>query len=322
VATEVSEREAREVAEAAREQDWKLPSFARELYLGAFRLELIHPQPRLDTAATEKGERLLERLGAFLERTVDPLEIESEARIPEQVIEGLKELGVLGMRVPEQYGGLGLSQVYYNRALMLAGSYHPSISSLLSAHQSIGLAQPLTAGEMGVVVQSMVRAKASGVMFTCDPNSGDPSVVCIEGSWGLGSAVVGGEVTPDQFIVAKPTMSISDRQVRRKESQHVPASGGGGGVAVEPIADDLAERPCLEENEIIELANIGRDLERTYDSPQDVEWSVDERFDFPDSVFVLQCRPETAASRQKREPVHEPGGKPTGWIAKTLSKGA
>jgi alkylation response protein AidB-like acyl-CoA dehydrogenase len=71
------------------------------------------------------------------------LEIERSARIPDAVIAGLKELGALGMKVPEQYGGLGLSQVYYNRALALAGSMHASLSTLLSAHQSIGVAEPL-----------------------------------------------------------------------------------------------------------------------------------------------------------------------------------
>jgi len=143
VATQVSERQAREVAEAARESEWKLPSFAKEMFMGGFRLDLIHPQPRLDAEAVEKGERFLERLRIFLERDVDPLRIEREAKIPEEVVDGLKELGALGMKVSEQYGGLGLSQVYYNRALALAGAAHSSISTLLSAHQSIGVAEPL-----------------------------------------------------------------------------------------------------------------------------------------------------------------------------------
>jgi alkylation response protein AidB-like acyl-CoA dehydrogenase len=91
----------------------------------------------------EKGEAFLARLRAFLEAEVDPLEIEREARIPERVLDGLKALGALGMKVPEEYGGLGLSQIYYNRALQLAGVWHAAISTLLSAHQSIGVAEPL-----------------------------------------------------------------------------------------------------------------------------------------------------------------------------------
>src|SRR3954454_3685543 len=143
MASNVSEREAREVAEAARETDWKLPSFGKELFLGKFRLDLIHPQPELDAAAVMKGETFLERLRAFLTEHVDRQQIEREARIPESVIQGLRELGALGMKIPEEYGGLGLSQVYYNRALAMAGTWHSSISTLLSAHQSIGLPEPL-----------------------------------------------------------------------------------------------------------------------------------------------------------------------------------
>src|SRR3954447_18221383 len=108
MATDVTEREARQVAEAAREQEWRLPSFGKELFLGNFRLDLIHPQPRLDAAATEKGERFLASLREFLVKEVDPLRIEREAKIPAEVIDGLKRLGALGMKVSEEYGGLGL----------------------------------------------------------------------------------------------------------------------------------------------------------------------------------------------------------------------
>ena len=143
MATQVTERESRDVAEAAREREWELPSFGRELFLGNLCLELIHPQPKLDPAAGEKGERFLARLRSFLEEEVDPLEIERGAKLPDEVVDGLKEIGALGMKVSEEYGGLGLSQVYYNRALTLAGSCHSAISTLLSAHQSIGVAEPL-----------------------------------------------------------------------------------------------------------------------------------------------------------------------------------
>jgi alkylation response protein AidB-like acyl-CoA dehydrogenase len=143
VATQVSEKQAREVAEAAREAEWKLPSFGKELFLGNFRFELIHPQPRLEPEAVEKGERFLFALREFLQAEVDPLEIERSSRIPEHVIEGLKRIGAFGMKVSEEYGGLGLSQVYYNKALAMAGVWHASLSTLLSAHQSIGVAEPL-----------------------------------------------------------------------------------------------------------------------------------------------------------------------------------
>ena len=135
MATQVSEQQARQVAEAAREQEWKLPSFGKELFLGNFRLDLIHPQPRLPADKVETGDRFLAKLRAFLTENVDPLQIERDSKIPDDAIEGLKRLGALGMKVPEQYGGLGLSQVYYNKALALAGNWHSSLATLLSAHR-------------------------------------------------------------------------------------------------------------------------------------------------------------------------------------------
>jgi alkylation response protein AidB-like acyl-CoA dehydrogenase len=143
MASNPSYEQSKQVAEASRETEWTKPSFGKELFLGNFRLDLIHPQPDLDPVAVAKGEAFLERLRAFLVERVDRLRIEREAKIPAEVLEGLKGLGALGMKIPEEYGGLGLSQVYYNRALSMAGTWHSSISTLLSAHQSIGLPEPL-----------------------------------------------------------------------------------------------------------------------------------------------------------------------------------
>ncbi|MFI6807263.1 acyl-CoA dehydrogenase family protein [Streptomyces luteogriseus] len=139
----VTEREAREVAEAAREQHWRKPSFAKELFLGRFRLDLIHPHPLPDDELAQRGEEFLAKLRDFVETKVDGSLIEREARIPDEVIDGLKELGAFGMKIDTKYGGLGLGQVYYNKALSLAGSASPAIGVLLSAHQSIGVPQPL-----------------------------------------------------------------------------------------------------------------------------------------------------------------------------------
>jgi alkylation response protein AidB-like acyl-CoA dehydrogenase len=141
--TEVTERDARAIAEAAREAEWRKPSFAKQLFLGHLRMDLVHPHPRPSEEQRRKGEEFLEKLRAFCESSVDGLVIEREARIPDEVVRGLKELGALGMNIPEAYGGLGLSHVYYNKALMLAGSASPAIATLLSAHQSIGVPQPI-----------------------------------------------------------------------------------------------------------------------------------------------------------------------------------
>ena len=136
-------QQARAVAEAAREADWTLPSFGRGLFLGDMRLGLIYPQPRLPGEAVARGERFITSLCDFLQESVDPQVIERDRRIPEEVIDGLRKIGALGMKIPERYGGLGLSQVYYSRAMIVLGAWHASLAILLSAHQSIGLAQPL-----------------------------------------------------------------------------------------------------------------------------------------------------------------------------------
>ncbi|MUL44000.1 acyl-CoA dehydrogenase [Streptomonospora sp. PA3] len=138
----VDERQARAVAEAARETEWRKPSFGKELYLGRLRLDLVHPYPRPADESVREGEEFLARLREFCS-TVDAARIEREERIPDEVMRGLKELGALGMKIPRAYGGLGLSQLYYNRALTMVGSVSPAIGALLSAHQSIGVPQPL-----------------------------------------------------------------------------------------------------------------------------------------------------------------------------------
>src|SRR3712207_5675204 len=143
MASNPSYEQSKQVAEASREIDWTKPSFGKELFLGNFRLDLLHPQPPLDPVAVEEGEAFLARLRTFLTESVDPRQIEREAKIPQHVLQGLQDLGALGMKIPQEHGGLGLSQVYYNKALALAGTWHSSISVLLSAHQSIGLPEPL-----------------------------------------------------------------------------------------------------------------------------------------------------------------------------------
>ena len=139
----VGEREARQVAEEAREAGWQKPSFGKQLYLGDFQLDLIHPHPRPSDEAASRGEEFCARLREFCESSVDGAVIERDARIPDEVIKGLAATGAFGMKIAPEYGGLGLSNLYYNRALIIAGSVSPAIAALLSAHQSIGVPQPL-----------------------------------------------------------------------------------------------------------------------------------------------------------------------------------
>ena len=140
---QVSEREARQVAEEAREADWEQPSFGKQLFLGDFRLDLIHPHPRPDAESSRRGGEFCARLREFCEASVDAAQIERDARIPDEVVKGLAAIGTFGMKVAPEYGGLGLSNLYYNRALMIVGSVCPALAAMLSAHQSIGVPQPL-----------------------------------------------------------------------------------------------------------------------------------------------------------------------------------
>jgi alkylation response protein AidB-like acyl-CoA dehydrogenase len=139
----VTESQARQVAEQARESEWALPSFGRQLFLGDFRLGLISPHPRPADEAARRGEEFCSRLRDFCEISVNGALIEREARIPDETVKGLAALGAFGMKIPVAYGGLGLSHLYYNRALMIVGSASPAVSALLSAHQSIGVPQPV-----------------------------------------------------------------------------------------------------------------------------------------------------------------------------------
>ena len=141
-AASVDERQARQVAEAAREADWRQPSFGKELFLGRLRLDLIDPLPVPDPERAERAEAFLGRLRDFAS-TVDGARIEREARIPDEVLRGLADLKAFGMKIDEKYGGLGLTNLHYCKALTLIGSANPSIGALLSAHQSIGVPQPL-----------------------------------------------------------------------------------------------------------------------------------------------------------------------------------
>ncbi|HEX5567858.1 MAG TPA: acyl-CoA dehydrogenase family protein [Streptomyces sp.] len=175
----VSEREARQVAEAAREKDWRKPSFARELFLGRFRLDLVHPHPRPADEAARRGEEFLAGLREFCETTIDGPLIEREGRIPEEVIKGLKSLGALGMKIDPRYGGLGLTQVYYNKALALAGSASPAVGALLSAHQSIGVPQPValfgTQEQKDAFLPRCARTDISAFLLTEPDVGSDPA---------------------------------------------------------------------------------------------------------------------------------------------------
>ncbi|WP_324276624.1 PEP/pyruvate-binding domain-containing protein [Blastococcus brunescens] len=157
---------------------------------------------------------------------------------------------------------------------------------------------------MAVVVQRMVGARSSGVMFTRSPRSGDKSVIAIDASWGLGSAVVSGDVTPDSFVVSKVTGEIK-RTVATKTRWHRPDPSGAGVVETD-VPGELQDEPSISDEEIAELVATARQVEAHYGCPQDIEWAVDDT----GAVFLLQSRPETVWAEKDRARKAAPTARP------------
>ena len=159
---------------------------------------------------------------------------------------------------------------------------------------------------MAVVIQRMVDARCAGVMFTCSPVTGDRSVVAVEATWGLGSALVSGCVTPDSYVVSKVTGEIVKRTVPVKLRQHRRGADGTG-VAETDVPAQLQGAACLADDEIRELVRIALRVEQHYGRPQDIEWAIadGDAADGP-GVLVLQSRPETVWAAREAAPVAVP----------------
>ena len=140
----VTEREAREVAEGAREKHWERKSFVKSLFAGRFHLDWVHPHPLPDPQEYDRAREFLDGIKEFARTRIDGEAIDRDAWVPEEVLDGLRALGAFGIKIPREYGGLGLSQVTYNRALEIVASRCISTAAFLSAHQSIGVPQPLS----------------------------------------------------------------------------------------------------------------------------------------------------------------------------------
>jgi phosphoenolpyruvate synthase/pyruvate phosphate dikinase len=193
-----------------------------------------------------------------------------------------------------------------------------SLYSTESVSYRLRLKLPEQNVAMGVVVQRMVESLCSGVMFTRSPTTGDRSVIAIEGSWGLGSCIVSGEVTPDKFVVSKVTGDVSKRTLSEKLVQHVPQAQADG-VRVEAVPADRQTTPCLNDEEIMALVDIGKRVERHYGSPQDIEWAVGPGHAAGKGIYILQSRPETVWASREAQPVAAPKARPFDHVLALLS---
>jgi pyruvate,water dikinase len=175
------------------------------------------------------------------------------------------------------------------------------------ARARLGL--PLHYDPIGVAVLTMVDAKAAGVMFTVNPVNGDESKVALEASFGFGEAVVSGNVTPDRYLVDKVTYEIDERVVSDKgtEFAYNPITKE---MEYKELPPDKRKQPCLEDREILELTKIAKKVEAHFGCPQDVEYSISASMAFPESIFLVQARPESVWGKKKKESVL---GKKTGW---------
>ena len=160
---------------------------------------------------------------------------------------------------------------------------------------------------MAVVVQKMVMSRSAGVMFTVHPVTGDDSVIVIESAWGLGEAVVGGKVTPDEFIVDKKTLKIKEKKIAEKTIAYIYDPEKGQTVEVK-LPPEKAKAPSLSDEEVIELAKQGLRIEKHYGMYMDIEWAIDSEMKFPENVFIVQARPETVWNVRKKKAAEEVKG--------------
>jgi len=173
------ERAAMQAAEDAREETWNHPSFCEELFAGSFQFDLIYPFPEQSEEDKKKGTEVVEKVLKFLEENLDPNEVEEKKLIPEHVMQGLKDMGLMGIKIPKEYGGLGLSQTNYNRIVSAVGSYCASTAVMLSAHQSIGVPQPLkifgTEEQKKKYLPRLAKGEVSAFALTEEQVGSDPA---------------------------------------------------------------------------------------------------------------------------------------------------
>jgi alkylation response protein AidB-like acyl-CoA dehydrogenase len=263
----VSAAEARDVAEAARETEWTGRGFVRDLFLGSLQMDLIHPYPVASPDEDKRAKPFLDALERFLKDKVDANKIDREGEIPPEVIEGLRQMGAFGIKIPREYGGLGLSQLSYMKAMELVSGVDGSVTALLSAHQSIGVPQPLkmfgTEEQKKAFLPRLAKGSISAFALT-EPNVGsDPANVETEAklsedgqAWVLNGEKMwctNGTIAELMVVMARtPSKTVNGKEKRQITAFIVEADSPG--VTIEHRCHFMGLRALY--NGVIRFTNV------------------------------------------------------------------
>jgi pyruvate, water dikinase len=272
------------------------------------RLESFKADPE-DMADTPKYDALSKEVRSLVESIKMPPTMEKTIR---EYYQGLcRETGIENAFVATRSAGPKSHPGQYETYLNVSGEEDviknvirvwASTFNTRSIIARARLNLPLHNDPIGVAVLTMVDAKAAGVIFTVNPVNGDESKVAIEGSFGFGEAVVSGNVTPDRYLIDKVTLDIDERVVSDKgaEFAYNPETRT---MEYKELPSDQRKIACLDEREIIELTKIAKKVEKYFGCPQDIEYSISKTIPFPESIFLVQARPESVWGKKKKESV-------------------
>lgn len=271
-------------------------------------LDTFHADPN-NVADTLKYEEASNAMRALVESVKMPPDMEKT--IKEYYAEMCRIAGCENIYVATRSAGPMSHPGQYETYLNVSGADDVAFnvvrvwSSTFNTRSVIARARlnlPLHYDPIGVAVLTMVDAKVAGVMFTVNPVNGDESKVAIEGSFGYGEAVVSGNVTPDRYLVDKITLEIDEKVISDKGSEFIYNPGTKEMEYID-LPLDQRKRQCLEDKEVLELTKLAKKVEAHFGCPQDVEWSISGSLPFPESIFLVQARPESVWGKKKKESV-------------------